>query len=211
MKNIFKVALLGGLLVASSNAKDILDLATNGTIDRSEIKALTDAEMKNVKGGYILQAKAIGNNEIVVFAIPTLDASDLGLYQGDEIRIDKNGEVVLDKSGICGPNETQCYMYPDTKTHYNVNKNRFLELMKVVKDPTTEYIAYSVKRNIGVEHGGKRFVYFTYNAGYVSALDKEFHRSNSSSILNNNTLIKEMRDNYKNDMESALGGYVIKN
>lgn len=56
MKNIFKVALLSSLLVASSNAKDILDLAINGTINRSEIKALTDAEMKNVKGGYDMES-----------------------------------------------------------------------------------------------------------------------------------------------------------
>lgn len=98
MKNIFKVALLGGLLVASSNAKDLLNFATNGTANKSEVKILTDNEMKDAKGGYIT-------------------------------------------SGII---------------------------------------------NIG---------------------NKAIHKINSSAVLNNNMIIRELRDNYKVQMENGLGGW----
>ena len=52
MRNLLKVALLSVLLVVGLNAKDLLDLATNGAINTSGIKALNDSEMKDVKGGY---------------------------------------------------------------------------------------------------------------------------------------------------------------
>ena len=52
MRSLFKVVLLSILLVASSNAKDLLDLATNGAANNSEIKALSDNDMIDIKGGY---------------------------------------------------------------------------------------------------------------------------------------------------------------
>jgi|GEM_PF-691161 bacteriocin-type signal sequence domain protein len=52
MRSLLKVAVLSILLVIGLNAKDLLDLATNGTVNNSGIKALNDNEMRDVKGGY---------------------------------------------------------------------------------------------------------------------------------------------------------------
>lgn len=38
MRSLFKTTLLSVLLLTSSNAKDLLDLATNGAISQSDVK-----------------------------------------------------------------------------------------------------------------------------------------------------------------------------
>ncbi|MGG7074612.1 hypothetical protein U5B43_10290 [Campylobacter sp. 9BO] len=219
MTKAIKVMLLSMLLTLGLHASDLLSKATGGTITESSVGAaqLDDVAMGKIKGGYLVQAKLIADNEVIVFAQTTIDASELGVYTGDEIRIDETGNMLLDKSGICGLGETRCYMYPDTKTHYTKNINRLNELLQVVQDPTREFIAYSVKRNIGTDSRGKKFVYFSYSAGYVDIETKSYHRLtplNSTQphpLLNNNSMIIEMRDKYKDSMEHALGGYTIRN
>lgn len=46
MRSLFKITLLGVLLLTSSNAKDLLDLATNGTISQGDVKTLNNNDMK---------------------------------------------------------------------------------------------------------------------------------------------------------------------
>ena len=115
MKNIFKVALLGGLLVASSNAKDLLNFATNGTANKSEVKILTDNEMKDAKGGYITSGiKYIGNKAIVI-ALPDFDNEIM-------LRRDENGRLIQLEPGLCSIGKTECYYNENTQSHLQQNK-----------------------------------------------------------------------------------------
>lgn len=54
---------------------------------------------------------------------------------------------------------------------------------------------YSVKRNIGYGRYGK-YVYFTYGVGVADSRG-QIYKFNSSPILNNNMIIKEMANKYK--------------
>lgn len=115
MKNIFKVALLGGLLVASSNAKDLLNFATNGTANKSEVKILTDNEMKDAKGGYITSGiKYIGNKAIVI-ALPDFNNEIM-------LRQDENGKLLQLEPGLCPIGKTECYYNENTQSHLQQNK-----------------------------------------------------------------------------------------
>lgn len=74
MRSLFKTTLLSVLLLTSSNAKDLLDLATNGAINQGDVKILNNNEMKNIKGGYLTQFSILTNTqtvkEIAVIALP---------------------------------------------------------------------------------------------------------------------------------------------
>ena len=46
---------------------------------------------------------------------------------------------------------------------------------------------------------------------YITFLLKTFYRINSSAVLNNNLVIKELAQHYKERFENDLGGYYIRN
>ena len=67
-------------------------------------------------------------------------------------------------------------------------------------------LSYTVKKNIGYSRYGK-YVYFTYGVGAFDIRTQKFYRINSSAILNNNMVIKEIANKYKERFESDLGGW----
>ena len=131
MRSIFKTTLLSVLLLTSSNAKDLLDLATNGAINQGDVKILNNNEMKNIKGGYLTQFSILTNTqtvkEIAVIALPD-PHTEIGMG------FDANGNIAyVSDYGLCGLGVTNCYYNETTKTHLQQNKNRFEEYAKALQ------------------------------------------------------------------------------
>ena len=68
------------------------------------------------------------------------------------------------------------------------------------------HLAYTVKREIKSSRYG-RYPLFTYSAAAYNENTGEFHKISSSFVLNNNTVVRQLRDNFKTTMESRLGGW----
>lgn len=72
---------------------------------------------------------------------------------------------------------------------------------------TADYsLAYTVKRDIKVTKYG-RYPIFSYSAAAYNEKRDTFHKISSSLVLNNNMVIKQLRDNFKSRLESELGGW----
>ena len=52
-----------------------------------------------------------------------------------------------------------------------------------------------------------RYPLFTYSAAAYNENTGEFHKISSSFVLNNNAVVRQLRDNFKRQMESDLGGW----
>lgn len=203
MRSLFKTTLLSVLLLTSSNAKDLLNFATNGTANKSEVKILTDNEMKDVNGGYITSGiKYIGNKAIVI-ALPDLNNEIM-------LRRDENGRLVQLEPGLCSIGKTECYYNENTQSHLQQNKNRMQEYANAFLN-TYNYryhgLVYTVTREIKVSDRGVKYPLFTYGVEAFNRFDGTFHKINSSAVLNNNMIVRELRDNYKVQMENGLGGW----
>ena len=68
------------------------------------------------------------------------------------------------------------------------------------------HLAYTVKREIKSSRYG-RYPLFTYSAAAYNEKTKEYHKISSSFVLNNNTVVRQLRDAFKRRMESDLGGW----
>ena len=70
------------------------------------------------------------------------------------------------------------------------------------------YLAYTVKREIKSSRYG-RYPLFTYSAVAYNEKTKEYHKISSSFVLNNNTVVRQLRDNFKTNYGKQLKGLVI--
>ena len=68
------------------------------------------------------------------------------------------------------------------------------------------HLAYTVKREIKSSRYG-RYPLFTYSAAAYNEKTKEYHKISSSFVLNNNAVVRQLRDAFKRRMESYLGGW----
>lgn len=68
-------------------------------------------------------------------------------------------------------------------------------------------LVYTVTREIKISDRGVRYPLFTYGVEAYNRFTGTFHKINSSAVLNNNMIIRELRDNYKVQMENGLGGW----
>lgn len=68
------------------------------------------------------------------------------------------------------------------------------------------HLAYTVKREIKSGRYG-RYPLFTYSAAAYNEKTKEYHKISSSFVLNNNAVVRQLRDAFKRRMESDLGGW----
>ena len=72
---------------------------------------------------------------------------------------------------------------------------------------TPDYrLAYTVRRDIKVTKYG-RYPIFSYSAAAYNVKTNNFHKISSSFVLNNNMVIRQLRDNFKSRLESHLGGW----
>ncbi|KGI53436.1 hypothetical protein, partial [Campylobacter sp. MIT 97-5078] len=166
------------------------------------VKVLSLDEMKEVKGGYIAYSKQIDNMEIAAYAVLQINALDYGIDQGSEITYDRNGNFVLNRSGVCSAGVTHCYMFNDTRTQYGQNIQRLRELMALVGDPVLNSIAFTVKARYIYTRSGKEMI-FSYGAGVVNRQVGAFSRL-PINVLETNFVVKDLRANYQGLLESML-------
>ena len=67
-------------------------------------------------------------------------------------------------------------------------------------------LAYTVRRDIKVTKYG-RYPIFSYSAAAYNEKSNTFHKISSSFVLNNNAVVRQLRDNFKSRLESHLGGW----
>ncbi|AHY39330.1 hypothetical protein ABT242_001290 [Campylobacter jejuni] len=117
----------------------------------------------------------------------------------------KGGYQVL--TSKLGNSEYIALAIPDNTTTYK----QLVAIYTVTGDNTfsNTFLGYTVKRNIAISSSGKPYVLFNYG---VALLDRQtgLHRVNSSEILNNNQVIKELTMKYKTQFESNLGGWTAR-
>ncbi|WP_096014855.1 bacteriocin [Campylobacter lanienae] len=197
---------LATLLAINIKASDILSIATNGMFNSNSfgVKTLNTKEMQEIKGGYQTYEMILSNNELAVIAVPiwnrelpiSISDTTIGLMSDEQLRL---------YAGICGLNQVSC-----NTSSYDA-KHRLNQLLSVIgTNPYQNMLGYTVKRNIGYNNNG-RYVYFSYGAAQFYAPqgvpNGSYYRINSSEILNNNMIIKELRDNFKTKFERLLNGY----
>ncbi|OCR98897.1 hypothetical protein A9K75_09425 [Campylobacter fetus subsp. testudinum] len=160
--------------------------------------------MKDVKGGYQTYLMRLSNDELAVVAVPiwgnelpiSINGNTIGLMSDEQLRL---------YAGICGLDQTSC-----NTSSYDA-KNRLNQLLSVIgTNPYQNMLGYTVKRNIGYNSSG-RYVYFSYGAAQFYAPqgvpNGSYYRISSSEILNNNMIVKELRDSFKAKFEGLLNGY----
>ncbi|MEB2811475.1 bacteriocin [Campylobacter upsaliensis] len=206
-QKLFSIVALGALLANFAFANDILAKLSNGAVSDNSVgvKILSLDEMKEVRGGYLTVPIKLSNNEIGMLAVTTINAHDAGVHfgsrDGSEIKYDKNGNYVPSKSGLCGIGVAYCNAPSSAKLQ---------EYMQVAGDPVLNALGYTVKRQVKVSNLGKPYVLFTYGVGAYDTQTWQMYKLNSSSMLNNNMIIKEMANKYKGQMENALGGWYVR-
>ncbi|HEB7535585.1 TPA: bacteriocin [Campylobacter coli] len=198
LKKLSTALILGSLLVSSAFAGDFLAKVSNGALsDNSQgVKALNLDEMKQVKGGYLvsLQAESQWGVANEYYAVALYGGSKEIEYMNNL----KNG--LSGPQGLCGLGQSECS---------NPSMSRGVAYFNVTMNELTFFPVYKVKRQVKVSDLGQPYVLFTYGTGVLDAKGQlyRFDSTTSSSHLNNNMLIKEIMNQYKSQMESALGGW----
>ncbi len=205
-QKLFSVIALSALLANFAFANDLLAKLSNGAVSDNSVgvKILSLDEMKEVRGGYAVATIRISQNELAALAVPDFE-NELGW----EI---KNGQINLEQTmkndrGLCQMGSTQCYSNSATKKHLWQSQKRLQEFTNALDGSNHLYTAlgFSVKRNVGFNRAGK-FVYFSYGVVAVNRFDGSIRNVTNSATLNNNIIINELKRNYKDRLESALGG-----
>ncbi|EOW8226400.1 hypothetical protein ACO0VH_000723 [Campylobacter upsaliensis] len=205
-QKLFSVIALSALLANFAFANDLLAKLSNGAVSDNSVgvKILSLDEMKEVRGGYAVATIRISQNELAALAVPDFE-NELGW----EI---KNGQIDLEQTmkndrGLCQMGSTQCYSNSATKKHLWQSQKRLQEFTNALdgSNPLYTALGFSVKRNVGFNRTGK-FVYFSYGVVAVNRFDGSIRNVTNSATLNNNIIINELKRNYKDRLESALGG-----
>ncbi|EOG9531756.1 hypothetical protein ACLLIR_000609 [Campylobacter upsaliensis] len=206
MKRLLNIIALSALLANFAFANDILAKLSNGAVSDNSVgvKILSLDEMREVRGGYAVATIRISQNELAALAVPDFE-NELGW----EI---KNGQIDLEQTmkndrGLCQMGSTQCYSNSATKKHLWQSQKRLQEFTNALdgSNPLYTALGFSVKRNVGFNRAGK-FVYFSYGVVAVNRFDGSIRNVTNSATLNNNIIINELKRNYKDRLESALGG-----
>ncbi|TKX30024.1 bacteriocin [Campylobacter estrildidarum] len=197
IKKLLSVAALGALLASSAFGDDFLAKVSNGALSDNSagVKVLSLNEMKEVKGGYEVRFLYNGSQWT-----PTTESYAVALYTGGELQYIANYLNHNDKApqGLCGIDQTSCS---------NPSKNRLTSFFEVTQGSIKLLPSYIVKRQVKVSDLGRPYVLFTYGVGAYDPNTSQLYKFNSSPMLNNNMIIKEIANKYKEQMESALGGW----
>ena len=77
------------------------------------------------------------------------------------------------------------------------------ELSTSLNAPFKQGLGYTVKYEQKISNGVK-YDLFTYGVATYDSELNTFHKINSSNVLNNNLIIKQLRDAFKSDLEYRL-------
>ncbi|WP_232364885.1 hypothetical protein [Campylobacter aviculae] len=108
----------------------------------------------------------------------------------------------------CGT--TQCYGFADTDSilHNPVNRTWQADLIAVTFGDPDQYLGFMTKNNKAVSDLGKPYNYFTYAAVVLDGTTGRVYQQ-SSAVLNNNSIVRELSRRYKDQFDSYLGGLHI--
>ncbi|EAL1789856.1 hypothetical protein FCR45_07805, partial [Campylobacter jejuni] len=186
-KKLASSLILGSLLASSAFAGDFLAKVSNGALsDNSQgVKALNLDEMKQVKGGYVFGDYKIfkdrRNLTSEVYAIV-----DFTQYELENLN-----------KGLCGAGEDKCQ---------NPSRDRLFAWLQVSANSPADYRpVYKVKRQIKYSNLGQPYVLFTYGVGVYNVKNGQIYQYNSSPMLNNNTIMREIAYKYQNSIQDAMG------
>ena len=194
MKNFLFLSFLVASLASSLFGADLLASLTNGKISDNSpgVKVLSLEEAKQVKGGYNLILDNISNNELIVY-IKMSDPKDRENYLKDMFLLYPNIEDVL--SGRATTLQKSAFAVEYSKATS--------ELSSSLNAPFKQGLGYTVKYEQKISNGVK-YDLFTYGVATYDSRLNTFHKINSSNVLNNNLIIKQLRDAFKSDLEYRL-------
>ncbi|EPT4256198.1 hypothetical protein ACVQOF_001813 [Campylobacter coli] len=185
MKKIFALLALTSLLTNSVFAEDFLAKLTKGALSDTSpgVKELSLEEMKEVKGGYIVRFKFFKDR-------PNLISEVYAIVDFSEYELSN-----LNK-GLCGAGEDKCQ---------NPSRDRLFAWLQVSANSPADYRpAYKVKRQIKHSNLGQPYVLFTYGVAVYNVNNGQIYQYNSSPMLNNNRIIREITHQYKYAIEDAM-------
>ncbi|MDY4013652.1 MAG: hypothetical protein SOY61_08200 [Campylobacter sp.] len=193
-KKLFFGAVILAILASGAFAVDLLASLTNGKISDNSpsVKVLSLEEAKQVKGGYNLILDNISNNELIVY-IKMSDPKDKENYLKDMFLLYPNIEDVL--SGRATTLQKSAFAIEYSKA--------IAELSTSLTAPFQQGLGYTVKYEQKISNGVK-YDLFTYGVATYDSKLNTFHKINSSNVLNNNLIIKQLRDAFKSDLEYRL-------
>nr|WP_321431982.1 hypothetical protein [uncultured Campylobacter sp.] len=193
-KKLFFVAVISAILSVNAFAVDLLASVTNGKISDNSpgVKVLSLEEAKQVKGGYNLVLDNISNNELIVY-IKMSDPKDTENYLKDMFLLYPNIQDVL--SGKATTLQRSPFAVEYSKA--------IAELSTSLTAPFQQGLGYTVKYEQKISNGVK-YDLFTYGVATYDSRLNTFHKINSSNVLNNNLIIKQLRDAFKSDLEYRL-------
>lgn len=191
LKKLASLLILGSLLTGSAFTDDFLAKVSKGALsDNSQgVKTLNFDEMKEIKGGYRIIPMI---NGMEMYAIAKYEQEELQ-YMANYLKGNINAP-----QGLCGIDQSSCS---------NPSKNRFISFLQITQNSLSTLPVYMVKRQVKVSDLGKPYVLFTYGVGAYDTQTQQMYKFNSSLMLNNNMIIKEMANKYKEQMETVLGRY----
>ncbi|MDY2764444.1 bacteriocin [Campylobacter sp.] len=194
MNKILFSAVILAILVSGAFAVDLLASLTNGKISDNSpgVKVLSLDEAKQVKGEYNLVLDNISNNELIVY-IKMSDLKDTENYLKDMFLLYPNIEDVLSRKAT----KLQ-------KSAFAIEYSKAIaELSTSLNTPFQQGLGYTVKYEQKISNGVK-YDLFTYGVATYDSRLNTFHKINSSNVLNNNLIIKQLRDAFKSDLEYRL-------
>ncbi|EAJ6158300.1 hypothetical protein NO296_05930 [Campylobacter jejuni] len=188
MKKIFALLALTSLLTSSVFAEDFLAKLTKGALSDTSpgVKELSLEEMKQVKGGYVVEFEFFKDRRNLTSEV----------YAIAEITLEERKN--LDK-GLCGAGEDKCK---------NPSRDRLFAWLQASANSPADYRpVYKVKRQIKYSNLGQPYVLFTYGVAVYNVNNGQIYQYNSSPMLNNNRIIREIAHQYKSVIEDAMGGW----
>ncbi|EDC3043662.1 hypothetical protein GAC01_04665 [Campylobacter jejuni] len=188
MKKIFALLALTSLLTSSVFAEDFLAKLTKGALSNTSpgVKELSLEEMKQVKGGYVVEFEFFKDRRNLTSEV----------YAIAEITLEERKN--LDK-GLCGAGEDKCQ---------NPSRDRLFAWLQASANSPADYRpVYKVKRQIKHSNLGQPYVLFTYGVAVYNVNNGQIYQYNSSPMLNNNRIIREIAHQYKSVIEDAMGGW----
>ncbi|EJU8872557.1 hypothetical protein QLJ35_001416 [Campylobacter coli] len=188
MKKIFAFLALTSLLTNSVFAEDFLAKLTKGALSDTSpgVKELSLEEMKEVKGGYLVRFKFFKDR-------PNLISEVYAIVDFSEYELSN-----LNK-GLCGAGEDKCQ---------NPSRDRLFAWLQVSANSPADYRpVYKAKRQIKYSNLGQPYVLFTYGVAVYNVNNGQIYQYNSSPMLNNNRIIREITHQYKYAIEDAMGGW----
>ncbi|ELN8242792.1 hypothetical protein RZV05_000621 [Campylobacter coli] len=188
LKKLASSLILGSLLASSAFAGDFLAKLTKGALSDTSpgVKELSLDEMKEVKGGYLVRFKFFKDRPNLISEV----------YAIAEITLEERKN--LDK-GLCGAGEDKCQ---------NPSRDRLFAWLQASANSPADYRpVYKVKRQIKYSNLGQPYVLFTYGVAVYNVNNGQIYQYNSSPMLNNNRIIREIAHQYKSVIEDAMGGW----